>query len=66
MFIEEELDSGPILLQSETEIGAEETAPQLMARLADMGADLLSETLSRLNAILRRLSVMKKPPSLLY
>src|SRR5438876_9700052 len=51
MFIQEELDSGPILLQRETEIGAEETAPQLMARLAVMGAELLSETLAQLNAI---------------
>ncbi|MEP6706144.1 MAG: methionyl-tRNA formyltransferase [Pyrinomonadaceae bacterium] len=54
MFIEKELDSGPILLQRETQIGAEETAPQLIARLADMGADLLSETLSQLNAITPR------------
>src|SRR5712691_8394805 len=54
MFIEEELDSGPILLQRETEIGAEETAPQLMARLAAMGAELLSETLAQLNAITPR------------
>lgn len=51
MFIEEELDSGPILLQRETEIGAEETAPQLMGRLAAMGAELLSETLSQLKTI---------------
>ncbi|SRR6266516_1304319 len=54
MFIEEELDSGPILLQRETEIGAEETAPELMARLAAMGAELLSETLAQLNAITPR------------
>lgn len=51
MFIEEQLDSGPILLQRETEIAAEETAPQLMGRLAVMGAGLLSETLSQLKAI---------------
>jgi len=51
MFIAEQLDSGPILLQRETEIGSTETAPELMARLAPMGADLLSETLRRLDEI---------------
>jgi methionyl-tRNA formyltransferase len=51
MFIAEELDSGPILLQRETKIGIEETAPQLMDRLAELGADLLSETLARLESI---------------
>ena len=51
MFIAEELDSGPILLQQETTIGIDETAPQLMKRLAVMGADLLSETLSKLDSI---------------
>src|SRR3982074_2364624 len=45
MFIEEELDSGPILLQRETAIGPAETTPELMERLAVVGADLLSETL---------------------
>jgi methionyl-tRNA formyltransferase len=51
MFIKEELDSGPILLQRETQIGATETAPELMARLAQMGAELLGETLNRLDQI---------------
>jgi len=54
MFIEEELDSGPILLQRETSIGETETAPQLMQRLATMGADLLSETLRQLDEITPR------------
>ena len=45
MMIEPELDSGPILLQRSTPIDATETAPQVMQRLAEMGADLLSETL---------------------
>lgn len=49
MFIEEQLDAGPILLQRETEIGAGETAPELRSRLAPMGADLLSDTLARLD-----------------
>ncbi len=51
MFIEEELDAGPILLQRETEIAPTETAPELMQRLADMGAELLSETLTNLHVI---------------
>jgi methionyl-tRNA formyltransferase len=51
MFIEEELDAGPILLQRETDIGPTETAPELMQRLADMGAELLSETLANIDVI---------------
>jgi methionyl-tRNA formyltransferase len=51
MKIVAELDAGPILLQKTTEIGADETAPELLARLAEMGADLLSETLQNLNDI---------------
>ena len=51
MFIKEELDSGPILLQREVQIGSTETAPELMQRLAAMGADLLGETLGRLDEI---------------
>ena len=54
MFIEEELDSGPILLQRATMIGQQETAPELMQRLASFGADLLSETLAQLDAVTPR------------
>jgi methionyl-tRNA formyltransferase len=39
------LDTGAILMQRETEIEDDETAIELMQRLASMGADLLSETL---------------------
>jgi methionyl-tRNA formyltransferase len=45
MRIVDELDAGPLLLQSATRIGESETAPELMKRLAETGADLLSETL---------------------
>jgi methionyl-tRNA formyltransferase len=45
------LDTGDILLQSETEIGEDENAVELMERLSAIGADLLSETLERLPAI---------------
>ena len=51
MFIEPELDTGPILLQRKTAIGEAETAPELMERLAEIGAALLGETLSRLDEI---------------
>jgi len=51
MFIEPTLDTGPILLQAKTTIGDQETAPELMARLAETGAGLLGETLMRLSAL---------------
>jgi methionyl-tRNA formyltransferase len=54
MFIEEELDSGPILLQRETEIWEKETAPELMERLAKIGADLLGETLAQVAVVTPR------------
>ncbi|MGH9931161.1 MAG: methionyl-tRNA formyltransferase, partial [Pyrinomonadaceae bacterium] len=54
MFIVEELDSGPILLQRETMIRERESAPELMQRLAVIGADLLGETLAQLDVITPR------------
>ncbi|HYP51123.1 MAG TPA: methionyl-tRNA formyltransferase [Pyrinomonadaceae bacterium] len=45
------LDTGDILLQSETEIGEEETAPELLQRLSGLGAELLSETLKNLDEL---------------
>ena len=51
MMIEPELDSGPILLQSNTEIGDAETAPEVMQRLSEMGAELLSRTLKELDQL---------------
>ena len=41
------LDTGPVLAQKSVPIGAEETQPELAARLAEEGAALLSETLPR-------------------
>ena len=41
------LDTGPILLQREVDIGDRETSIELMDRLSLVGADLLSETLTR-------------------
>jgi len=51
MFMEPTLDTGPILLQQATAIRKTETAPELMQRLADVGAELLSETLARLDEL---------------
>jgi methionyl-tRNA formyltransferase len=51
MRIVEELDAGPILLQKAAKIGESETAPELMTRLAEMGAGLISETLTNLSQI---------------
>jgi methionyl-tRNA formyltransferase len=51
MFIEPTLDTGPILMQRSTEIGETETAPELMQRLSEIGAELLSETLARLDEL---------------
>ena len=45
MMINEEMDAGDILLQKETKIDPEESAPQLIERLAVMGATLLLETI---------------------
>ena len=45
ILLDEGMDSGPILAQRETPIGADETAGALTARLFDMGAALLTETL---------------------
>lgn len=51
MKMDEGLDTGDILLQSETQIAPSETAIELMERLAELGADLLAETLDRLDEI---------------
>lgn len=54
MQMDEGLDTGDILLKSETEIGKSETAPKLMERLSVVGADLLSETLQKFDEIIPR------------
>jgi len=51
MLMDEGLDTGDILLQAKTAIGPDENSAELMARLASVGADLLSETLGRIGAI---------------
>ncbi len=51
MRIDAGLDTGDMLLKAETEIGPEETAVELGARLAVMGAALLVETLANIAVI---------------
>jgi len=45
MRIDAGMDTGEMLLQEELRIGAEETAPELAGRLAEMGAPLMARTL---------------------
>jgi methionyl-tRNA formyltransferase len=51
MRIDAGLDTGDMLLRAETPIGPAENAVELGARLAVMGADLLVETLARIDEI---------------
>jgi methionyl-tRNA formyltransferase len=50
MRIDAGMDTGEMLLQREIEIGAKETAPELAARMAEIGAPLTAETLHGLAA----------------
>lgn len=45
MYMAEGMDTGDIILQRETPIGAEETAGELFERLSALGADCLAETM---------------------
>lgn len=49
MQVEAALDTGPMLMKREVEIGADETAPELAGRLAAIGAPLVAETLRGLD-----------------
>jgi methionyl-tRNA formyltransferase len=51
MRMDEQLDHGPILATSATQIGAQEDAAELGVRLAAMGARLLIDTVGRLDGI---------------
>ena len=50
MMMDRGIDTGDMLLQAETEIGETETCGELTERLSLMGAELLKETLRRLEA----------------
>ena len=45
MQLDEGMDSGPVIAQRETTIAADETAEDLTARLFNMGAELLADTI---------------------
>jgi methionyl-tRNA formyltransferase len=49
--MDEGMDTGPVLLTASTPIGADETAGELAERLSRLGADVLVETLSRLDTL---------------
>ncbi len=51
MRIDAGLDTGDMLLKAETAISEDETAPELVARLATMGAELLVSTLEGITTI---------------
>jgi methionyl-tRNA formyltransferase len=51
MRMDEQLDHGPILAMRATPIGAHEDAAELTSRLAEMGAELLVETLEHFGEI---------------
>jgi methionyl-tRNA formyltransferase len=48
MQIDAGMDTGPMLLRHELEIGPDETAPELATRMAEAGAPLITETLGKL------------------
>jgi len=50
MNIDAGLDTGPMLLRFETQIGPDETAPELYTRLSEAGSPLVAETLRGLDA----------------
>jgi methionyl-tRNA formyltransferase len=49
MQVDATMDTGPILLQHEIQIGADETAPELARRMAEAGAPLVIDSLLRFN-----------------
>ncbi len=51
MRMDEQLDHGPVLATRATEIGAHEDSASLTSRLAELGAQLLVETLDRVGDI---------------
>jgi len=50
MRIDAGMDTGEMLLQQELSIGSDETAPELAVRLAEAGAELMTETLRGLQS----------------
>ncbi|MGJ4731035.1 methionyl-tRNA formyltransferase [Luteimonas sp. SDU101] len=66
MQMEQGLDTGPVLLSQATRIGADETAGQLHARLADLGAQVLGDGLALLRAGVRPAPVAQPEQGVTY
>jgi methionyl-tRNA formyltransferase len=60
MQIDAGMDTGPTLLQHELEIGPEETSPELSARMSEIGAGLIVDSLLRLER--REISPVPQDP----
>jgi methionyl-tRNA formyltransferase len=54
MQMDQGLDTGPVLLEKRTPIGADETAGELTERLANLGADAILEVLEKLDSLVAR------------
>lgn len=52
--LDEKMDEGPVLAEWRTPVGPYETSPELESRLAEAGAHLLLETLSRIGTLTPR------------
>lgn len=62
MYLCREMDAGDIIDIAKTSIGSDETAGELLDRLAVLGADLLSKTLSRMDR--ERVTAVAQDPNL--
>ena len=66
MYLCREMDAGDIIDVSKTPIGENETAGELLDRLAVLGADLLSKTLSRFAAVGKVPAMPQNPEEVSY
>ena len=66
MYLCREMDAGDIIDVSKTPIGENETAGELLDRLAVLGADLLSKTLSRFAAVGKVPATPQNPEEVSY
>lgn len=66
MYLCREMDAGDIIDVSKTPIGENETAGELLDRLAELGADLLSKTLTRFEKEGKLPAVPQNPAQVTY
>ena len=66
MYLCREMDAGDIIDVSKTPIGENETAGELLERLAELGADLLSKTLTRFEKEGKLPAVPQNPAQVTY